>query len=435
MYSNEDFITLLRSEVKPALGCTEPMAVALAVARACKEIEALGDSVEHITVEVSRNILKNGMGVGIPGTDMVGLGVAAAVAMVCGRSDLGLEVLKDVCAKSVERAKEIMASGVIKISLSERDKMLYIKAICQGTRHVSEVVIEDKHDNVVSVVVDGKALINTSDTADSNPEKQSNGQAKKKSIKPNLRQIYNFVTSVGIDEIEFMRGAADMNLQIAHEGLNNKYGLQVGRTILNTMGGEVFGTALLSYSMALTAAASDARMAGCTRVVMSNSGSGNQGLTATLPVVAAAQKFGSTDEELIRALTLSHLVAIHIKQNLGRLSALCGCVVAATGSSCGIVLLKGGDFQHIGYAIKNMVANITGMVCDGAKIGCALKVASGVSAAVQAAMLALENISTTTNDGIIDDDIERTLKNLAIIGNEGMKFTDKVMLDIMTHKC
>jgi L-cysteine desulfidase len=186
--------------------------------------------------------------------------------------------------------------------------------------------------------------------------------------------------------------------------------------------------------MAVTAAASDARMAGCTLPAMSNSGSGNQGITVTMPVIAAADKLGSSQEELARALVLSHLIAIHIKGYLGKLSALCGCVIASTGAACGIVYLRGGNFDQVTYAIKNMIGNITGMVCDGAKVGCALKVASGVSSAVQSSILALDNICISENDGIIEKDIEKTIRNLGSIGSVGMKITDDMILDIMVCK-
>ena len=191
----------------------------------------------------------------------------------------------------------------------------------------------------------------------------------------------------------------------------------------------------MTYSMAITAAASDARMAGCVLPAMSNSGSGNQGITVTMPVVAVAEKIGASEEQLIRALTLSHLIAIHIKTNLGRLSALCGCVVASSGAASGITYLMGGNYEQVCSSLKNMVGNITGMVCDGAKVGCALKVATGVSCAVQSSMLSLENICISSNDGIIDDCIEKTIKNLGVIGSEGMCETDKIMIEIMVNKC
>jgi L-cysteine desulfidase len=208
----------------------------------------------------------------------------------------------------------------------------------------------------------------------------------------------------------------------------------VGKTLLQDDNKCVYGENYLIYAMAHTAAACDARMDGCTLSAMSNSGSGNQGITATVPVISIAEQTGSTHEELMRALTLSHLIAIHIKHYLGKLSALCGCVVASTGAACGIVYLRKGDYKKICYAIKNMMGNITGMLCDGAKVGCSLKVASGVSSALQSAVLALEEISTSATDGIIEDDIEKTIANIGSIGSIGMQSTDDMILKIMTNK-
>ncbi len=427
----EDFITLLRQEVKPALGCTEPMAVAMAVARCCEELRSLGCEVDRIEIEVSRNILKNAMGVGIPGTRMVGLDVAVAMAVACGRSAYGLEVLRDAGEGSVEAAESILKGDMISVRLAENDKTLYIKVFAASGDKSASVTIEDFHDNVTEVKVCGRVVEQRGQGSGSSLECSTVVES---DFRPSVREIFDFVTTVDLKHIEFMEEAAELNGRISREGIEGEYGLQVGRTIYSMMGSDVFGDGLLSRAMAMTAAASDARMAGSKMVVMSNSGSGNQGITATMPVVAAAQSYGSSREELVRALTLSHLVAIHIKQNLGRLSALCGCVVASTGSSCGIVLLRGGGYVEVASAINNMVGNITGMVCDGAKVGCALKVASGVSAAVQSAVLALKGLSTTYKDGIIDRDLEQTLRNLSYIGTEGMRFTDKLMLDIMAGK-
>ncbi len=433
----EQFIALLRAEVKPAVGCTEPVAVALAVARCCDELRGVGcREVERVRVDVSRNILKNAMGVGIPGTGgMIGLPVAVAVAVVCGRSEYGLEVLRDVDADFMVVAQGMVVDGCIEVRLTEEsENVLYIKAVVFDKEgHSAEAVIEGSHDSFRSVVVDGVEVYRGNDVG---VEGCCDGMVVDSEVlfKPSVREIFEFCTTVGVDKIAFMEEAGRLNLAIAQEGLSGSFGLQVGRTLMDEEHTGVFGGGLLNLAMGLTAAASDARMAGSTLSVMSNSGSGNQGLTATLPVVAAAQQYGATTEQLVRALTLSHLVAIHIKQSLGRLSALCGCVVASTGSSCGIVLLRGGGFEQIECAIKNMIGNITGMVCDGAKVGCALKVASGVSAAVQSAVLALGNISTTSRDGIIDHCLEQTLANLANIGCRGMEYTDKLMLEIMSSK-
>ncbi len=437
-----EIIELIHKEVKPALGCTEPIAVALAAARAAEIIrEHCGDVADwEISVEVSGNILKNGMGVGIPGTGMVGLEIAAALGTVCGKSEYGLEVLHDLDTGSVEKAKELVRSKKVHISLSDTDKLLYVKAMVKNhscpasgdsddLEHCATAVIEHDHDNIVQTLFDNNVL-----QSDSEYGAQETTQKETLDYGLTVGEIYDFVNEVDFEDIRFILESRTMNLALAKEGLHGDYGLKVGKTIFSSRHKEVFGEDFLSYSMALTAAASDARMAGCTLPAMSNSGSGNQGITVTMPVIAYALKHNVDDESLARALTLSHLVAIHIKGYLGKLSALCGCVVASTGSSCGIVYLKGGSCEQVCYAIKNMIGNITGMVCDGAKEGCAMKVASGVSSSIQSAVLALDNTCISENDGIVERDIEKTIQNLGQIGSVGMHETDTMILNIMACK-
>ena len=437
-----DILELLHREVKPALGCTEPIAVALAVAKACSLHRPMRPS--QIRVQVSANILKNAMGVGIPGTGMVGLNIAVALAMECGNPDYGLEVLKDLTPEDVEKAKAYAAENRVKISLARTSKKLYIEADClygpvTGPDHRSKAVIQDDHDALVYLAKDGEVLLNRMEDAGSESAGQPDqgGSAHKTTLDYHLdmRKIFDFATKEArLEDIAFILDAARMNKALAEEGLARPYGLQVGRTIQDNIHRNVFGKGLLTHCMAMTAAASDARMAGCTLPAMSNSGSGNQGITVTMPVVAAAEQFGSSEEQLIRALTLSHLTAIHIKGYLGKLSALCGCVVASTGSSCGIVWLSGGTFEQVCSSIKNMIGNITGMVCDGAKVGCALKVASGVSSAVQSAVLALDNHCVTGNDGIIEDDVEKSIRNLGTIVYKGLQVTEEMIFNIMVCK-
>ncbi len=427
-----EFIELLKKEVKPALGCTEPIAVALAVARACEEIYGAGGEISNVEVYVSANILKNGMGVGIPGTGMVGLNIASALAAMCGKSEYRLEVLKEVCKESVGRAKEFVEAKKVKILLAETPIKLYIRAVAFGSNgDVAEATIQDNHDSIVSVKMNGIEQLKSSNS--------ENGESavKEKGIldyKLSVKEIVEFVDSVESDDVKFILDCVALNSALAEEGLKNDHGLMVGKTIQAKEHDAVFGDTFLTYAMSLTAAASDARMAGSTLPAMSNSGSGNQGIAVTMPVVAYASKMNASEQELAKALVMSHLVAIHIKGHLGKLSALCGCVIASTGASCGIIYLRKGGYEQICSSIKNMIGNISGMVCDGAKVGCALKVASGVSSAIQAAVLAMDGVCISSNDGIIDEDIEKTIANLGIIGSEGMQSTDKMILDIMVSK-
>ena len=438
-----EILNLIHREVKPALGCTEPIAVALAVAKAVEIIMENCPCGEdwrlkadyRIDVAVSGNILKNGMGVGIPGTGMVGLPVAAALGAVCGRSAQGLEVLSGLSPSAVERAKALVADKKVTISVAPTDRLLYVKATVtvDGGAHASAevdphayAIIEDDHDKIVETSFADKILM-SSESGAAAAEHVSDA------YDLSVKDICEFASSADYKDIEFILDDRKLNLALAIEGLHGDFGLNVGRTIRENQK-EVFGDDFMSYAMGLTAAASDARMAGSTLPALSNSGSGNQGITVSMPIIAYSLKYGVEDEKLARALILSNLVAIHIKHYLGKLSALCGCVVASTGSACGIVYLQGGGYKEVCAAIKNMAGNITGMVCDGAKVGCAMKVASGVSCAVQSAVLALRGTCIPSTDGIIEDDVEKTIRNIGAIGSAGMKVTDKMILDIMLCK-
>ena len=441
--TQKEILDLIHREVKPALGCTEPIAVALAVAKAVEIIMEncpCGNNWRlqadlKIDVAVSGNILKNGMGVGIPGTGMVGLPVAAALGAVCGASEKGLEVLAGLSAPAVERAKALVADKKVSISVAPTDRLLYVKAtvtVAGGAHASAEVdphayaIIEDDHDKIVETSFADHILMSSESGAAAADRESADYSL-------TVQEICDFARTAPYEDIEFILEDRRLNMALAIEGLHGNYGLNVGRTIRENQK-EVFGGDFLSYAMGLTAAASDARMAGCTLPALSNSGSGNQGITVSMPVIAYALRYNVDDEQLARALILSNLVAIHIKHYLGKLSALCGCVVASTGSACGIVYLQGGGYKEICSAIKNMAGNITGMVCDGAKVGCAMKVASGVSCAVQSAVLALRGTCIPSTDGIIEDDVEKTIQNVGTIGSAGMKTTDKMILDIMLCK-
>lgn len=434
---HSEIIELIRKEVKPALGCTEPIAVALAAAKAVEILEERSnvsmrnDKDLRIDVQVSANILKNGMGVGIPGTGMVGLFIAAALGAVCGKSSYGLEVLQDFDEVSINKAKELVSKKHVRINLAETNKKLYIKAMVESAQipgHQATAVIEDDHDNIAEIWYDNSLLASSHRETAEEPQKCTLDYGL------TVKEIFDFAQSVPYEDIEFVLESRSLNLTLAEEGLRGKYGLRVGWAISLESSKEVFGDDFLSYAMSMTAAASDARMAGCTLPAMSNSGSGNQGITATMPIIAYSQKYPVSEEKLARALTISHLIAIHIKGYLGKLSALCGCVIASTGAACGLIYLRGGSYEQMCYSIKNMIGNITGMVCDGAKEGCAMKVASGVSSALQSAVLAMGGICISPEDGIIEEDVEKTIRNLGRIGSVGMQSTDNMILDIMVCK-
>ena len=420
----KQIIDLIKKEVIPAIGCTEPIAVALCVAKAA---ETLGMKPEKIEVLLSANILKNAMGVGIPGTDMVGLPIAVALGALIGRSEYQLEVLRDCTPEAVEQGKLFIAEKRICISLKEDiTEKLYIEVICTAGSQKATAVIAGGHTTFVYIATDEKVLLDKQQTANEEEEDAS--------LELNLRKVYDFALTSPLDEIRFILDTARLNKAAAEQAFKGNYGHSLGKMLRGTYEHKVMGDSVFSHILSYTSAACDARMAGAMIPVMSNSGSGNQGISATLPVVVFAEENGKTEEELIRALMLSHLTVIYIKQSLGRLSALCGCVVAATGSSCGITWLMGGNYNQVALAVQNMIANLTGMICDGAKPSCALKVTTGVSTAVLSAMMAMEDRCVTSVEGIIDEDVDQSIRNLTRIGSQAMNETDKMVLDIMTHK-
>ncbi|WP_299981281.1 serine dehydratase subunit alpha family protein [Desulfobacula sp.] len=420
----QEIIALINREVIPALGCTEPVAVALATARSR---EVLGEFPETIEVFVSGNIYKNGMGVGIPGTGMTGLPIAAALGAVCGNSKDGLEVLKQVNDKNLETACRMVDEKQVDIRVKDGTDNLYIESICKAKDHTCRTIISHRHTNIIYVEKNGKAVFSGFD-APSDTEKSET------KINLSVAKVYEFANQTPLDEIEFILEGVKLNEAISKEGMTGKYGLKTGITIQKNITRKFIADDLASYAMSLTSAASDARMDGCALPVMSNSGSGNQGITTILPVVAVAQKTGVLEEKLIRALILSNLMAIYIKQSVGQLTALCGILTAATGAACGICYLLDGNLDQISGTIKNMAASITGMICDGAKQGCALKVSAGVSSAVYCALLAIEGSCATHTDGIIDEDVEKTVRNIGELATKGMLETDRHIINTLISK-
>lgn len=424
--TERDFIIrLIKREVVPAIGCTEPIAVALCVSKAAR---LLGKEPEKIKVLLSANILKNAMGVGIPGTGMIGLPIAVALGALAGNPDYQLEVLKDITSDDVERGKQVIAENRIDIQLKENiAEKLYIEVIMSAGPDETTAIISGGHTCFVYEARNGNVLLDERISAVAE-ESEEDGSL-------SLRKVYDFALTAPLDEIDFILDSARLNKAAAEASFKGDYGHSLGKSLRNDNERRVMGDSVFTRILSYTSGACDARMAGAMIPVMSNSGSGNQGIAATLPVVVYAEENQKSREEMIRALVLSHLTVIYIKQSLGRLSALCGCVVAATGSSCGITYLMGGGYEEVTYAVKNMVANLTGMICDGAKPSCAMKLTSGVSTAVFSAMLAMEHKCVTAVEGIIENDVDRTIHNLTRIGAQGMNETDRLVLDIMTHKC
>ena len=392
-----------------------------------KATEILGTEPERIVARLSANILKNAMGVGIPGTGMIGLPIAIALGALIGKSAYRLEVLRDVDAEAVARGKRYVDEKRITIGLKEGiEEKLYIEIEAAAGDHTAVAVIAGGHTNFVFEARDGQSQLDRRGA--SAGEEEQNGPAL------SLRRVYDFAMTTPLDELRFILETRRLNKAAAEQSFKGDYGHCLGKTLRHDRELKVLGDSVFLRMLSYTSAACDARMAGAMIPVMSNSGSGNQGIAATIPVVVYAEENGATEEQTIRALTLSHLTVIYMKQSLGRLSALCGCVVAATGSSCGIAYLMGGGYEEVTFAVKNMIANLTGMICDGAKPSCAMKLTSGVSTAVLSAMMALEHRCVTAVEGIIDDDVDQCIRNLTRIGRDGMNETDRLVLDIMTSK-
>uniref|UniRef100_UPI00402A3F17 L-cysteine desulfidase family protein n=1 Tax=Prevotella sp. TaxID=59823 RepID=UPI00402A3F17 len=421
----EQIIALIKRQVVPAVGCTEPMAVALCTARATED---LGRRPEKIRVLLSGNMLKNAMGVGIPGTGMIGLPIAVALGAIVGKSQYQLEVIKDLTPEKLEEGKAFIADPHrIDIKLKENiTEKLYIEVTCSAGDDSATAVIAGSHTNFVYECCNGKVLLDKRKCTEDTEEH--------KGVDLDMKTVWEFATTTPLEEIAFMEEARDYNIRAAEESRKGNYGHCLGKTIDRPLSHGIFGDSIFSHIISETALACDARMGGAMIPVMSNSGSGNQGICATNPVAVFARENENTEEELVRALTLSHLTAIYIKQSLGTLSALCGCVVASTGASCGIVYLMGGDYGRVCAAIQNMVANLTGMICDGAKPSCSIKICSGVSSALLSALLSMQRHQVTAAEGIVDNDVDKSIHNLTSIGKEAMNPTDDMVLDIMTHK-
>ncbi|MBV7275339.1 serine dehydratase subunit alpha family protein [Clostridium sp. PL3] len=422
MKNNELLISILKDQVVPALGCTEPTAVAYATAKA-KEL--LEEDVEALNILVDRNVLKNGKEVGIPGTNEKGIVVAAALALMVGKSEYKLEVLKEVTNSSLEEALKLIDKNIINLDLKKDVTGLYIEVIAKGKNNTSRVVIKKTHLNIVLLEQNGKCV----------SEQNEKEEAAKPSLRDRIREftiadLKEFVDTVEFEKISFINEGIVMNRRIADDDLKYNLGIGLG----NMLNSENEG--LEQSAKAITSAASEARMAGHPLPVMSSAGSGNHGLVAILPIAIIGQGMKIDNEKIIRSVTLSHLVTIYIKSYTGSLSPVCGCGVAAgVGASAGLSYLLGGNLEQIGGAIKNMIAGISGMICDGAKIGCSYKLAISVNAALDAAKMANKNVFIPSKDGILDDSVEKTIQNLGRVSNEGMANTDDIILEVMLEGC
>ncbi|GIU21912.1 L-serine ammonia-lyase, iron-sulfur-dependent, subunit alpha [Shewanella schlegeliana] len=432
------FLEAVKRDVVPALGCTEPISVALAAAIAIDELGIKNQACNatkdvkldiKMDVAVSANLMKNGMGVGIPGTGMVGLPIAAAIGAIAGERSAGLEVLKKLTDNDVEAAKLMLANDQVTVGVADVANVLYAKVTVYYQQQTASVTIADSHTQVIAIEKNGEQCLLTPQVETVKDSCKANPFTEAK-----LQDIYDFAMHAPQDDIRFIMQAKSLNDALSIEGLSGNYGLKIGATLVKNQAKGLLSGGLLTEVLTRTAGASDARMDGAMMPAMSNSGSGNQGIAATMPVVASAEFLKSSEEQTIRALMLSHLTAIYIKSYQNKLSALCGATTASMGAAAGITYLLDGEIEQVSAAICSMIGDVSGVICDGAKTACAMKVSSSAGAAVKSALMAIDGIRVTGSEGIVADDVDQTIRNLATLANGAMTQTDVQILDIMLHK-
>ena len=420
----ELYLRTLKKEVVPSEGCTEPIAIAYAASIAAEHLKG---EIKEVNIYLSKNVIKNALGVGIPGTGGVGIEIAAALGISIQKSYKKLTILSNFTEDELKKAKEIVDKNIINIKQKNTHKALYIEVELLSETSKAKVIIEDTHTNVTLIECDDEIIM------DNNSEVSEDLEEDYKLFK--IADIYNFAKEADFDDIKFILESAKMNEKVSEEGLKGDYGLQVGSKIIQKGNFNLFSNDASNKIIAASAAASDARMDGCAMPIMTTAGSGNQGIACSIPVAQTARLLDKSEEELARALVLSNLVTIRIKKHMGRLSPLCGAGIAgATGASCGITYLLGGNLENINYCINNMISDLSGMICDGAKETCALKIATGTNAAIQCANLAINGISATANDGIVAKDVEETIESIETLIQNGFKNVDDTILNIMLEK-
>ncbi|MFY8263379.1 serine dehydratase subunit alpha family protein [Clostridium perfringens] len=420
----ELYLKTLKKEVVPSEGCTEPIAIAYATSIAAEHLKG---EIKEVNIYLSKNVIKNALGVGIPGTGGVGIEIAAALGISIQKSYKKLTILSNFTEDELKKAKKIVDKNIINIKQKNINKALYIEVELLSETSKAKVIIEDTHTNVTLIECDDEIIM------DNNSEVSEDLEEDYKLFK--IADIYNFAKEADFDDIKFILESAKMNEKVSEEGLKGDYGLQVGSKIIQKGNFNLFSNDASNKIIAASAAASDARMDGCAMPIMTTAGSGNQGIACSIPVAQTARLLDKSEEELARALVLSNLVTIRIKKHMGRLSPLCGAGIAgATGASCGITYLLGGDLENINYCINNMISDLSGMICDGAKETCALKIATGTNAAIQCANLAMNGISATANDGIVAKDVEETIESIETLIQNGFKNVDDTILNIMLEK-
>ncbi|MGG7983954.1 L-serine ammonia-lyase, iron-sulfur-dependent, subunit alpha [Klebsiella aerogenes] len=417
------YVKWLKQEVAPALGCTEPVAISFTAAYAAQYLD---QPCTRISGFISANLYKNAMGVTIPGTAVCGVALAAAIGAFGGNPQKGLKTLEDITPLHVEMAQKLIANNAVDIAVEETPDFIHLDLTLSAGENNCRVVVKGTHTNVVELYINGQQQPLSA---------KENASARHETLPTfSLQQAYDFINSADFNDIRFILEAARLNSALAAEGKTKKYGLNINGTFADAVKNGLMSNDLLSKVIIDTVAASDARMGGAPVVAMSNFGSGNQGIAATMPVVVVAEHLGVDEETLARALSLSHLTAISIHSRYTRLSALCAASTAAMGAAAGMAWLFTRDINTINTAIINMVSDITGMICDGASNSCAMKVSSVVSSAFKAVLMAMQNSCAGANDGIVCTDVEQTINNLCRLVIKPMTLTDKEIISIMVAK-
>ena len=418
-------LQIVKHDVVPALGCTEPISLALASATAAKY---LGKTPERIEAKVSPNLMKNGLGVAVPGTGMVGLPIAGAIGALGGNPDGGLEVLKHITPEQVSKAKTMLEQKLVSVDIHQTEHILYSESTLFSDNDYVKVAIQDQHTNVILIEKNGEIIFQKVE------DECTNCDPYEVFKQISAREIFEFSNAVELEKIRFISQAAELNRALSDEGLRENYGLHIGRTLRKQVGSGLISDDLLSKIMIETTAASDARMGGATLPAMSNSGSGNQGIAATMPVVVVADYLKVSEEKRIRALFLSHLMAIYIHSKLPKLSALCAVTTASMGSCAGIAYLLTGKFETASMGICSMIGDISGIICDGAANSCAMKVSTSVASGYKSVLMAMDETHVTGNEGIVEHDLDRTIENLCAIASKSMQHIDRQVIEIMVSK-
>ncbi|WP_421247720.1 serine dehydratase subunit alpha family protein [Aeromonas jandaei] len=423
----QQYLQIIQQVVKPALGCTEPIAAAYAAAVAARQ---LGCAPRRIEVAVSDNLYKNSMGVYVPGTGKIGLAIAAAAGALGGNADGGLEVLAAITADQVARAQALIDAGGVLVSRTAAPEFIFCRVTVYGSdekgeEHSAEVTLCGGHTRIVEQRHDGEVIF----TADQSQSGATGAICDGVDI--SIAAIYEFAIQVEFEQIRFILKASELNGKLSAEGMNNPYGLEIGRTMQQNIDAGLIGEDVMNRIVMMTAAASDARMGGATLPAMSNFGSGNQGIAATIPVMVIAERYDASEEQLARALIMSHLGAIYIKSHYPPLSAFCGNTVTSAAAAMAMVYLAGGSFEQSCFAIQNVLSDSAGMVCDGAKASCAMKVSTSSGAAVRGFLMAL-NSHSVSGQGIVSDNVDQTIRNVGQMVKDGMSATDSTIIDIMS---